>query len=210
MVRSDEELSAAFFVRPSADGSDADRRSARDAPNSEAVYTFRVGGFSHVRREAFPEDLDDPGQCVYLAVMSNMRDVTIQQLIYSFVCQFGSLVDLWPVPPPAINVHKLPWRAAILYPAPADERPLVASPVAMPLGIGPDHPRSPWCIDGQRFEPSWSLDPDDYDRPLVSFDAILMCCEASLKDPEIVRLCSGIEESQRREIDEMKDILARK
>lgn len=40
--------------------------------------------------------------------------------------------------------------------------------------------------------------------------AILMCREASLKDPEIVRLCSGIEESQRREIDEMKAILARK
>jgi uncharacterized protein (DUF305 family) len=40
--------------------------------------------------------------------------------------------------------------------------------------------------------------------------AILMCREASPKDPEIVRLCSGIEESQRREIDEMKAILARK
>jgi uncharacterized protein (DUF305 family) len=40
--------------------------------------------------------------------------------------------------------------------------------------------------------------------------AILMCREASLKDPEIVRLCSGIEDSQRREIDEMKAILARK
>lgn len=40
--------------------------------------------------------------------------------------------------------------------------------------------------------------------------AILMCREASLKDPEIVRLCGGIEESQRREIDEMKAILARK
>ncbi|MBP2278601.1 MULTISPECIES: DUF305 domain-containing protein [Sphingomonadales] len=40
--------------------------------------------------------------------------------------------------------------------------------------------------------------------------AILMCREASLKDPEVVRLCSGIEVSQRREIDEMKAILARK
>jgi uncharacterized protein (DUF305 family) len=37
-----------------------------------------------------------------------------------------------------------------------------------------------------------------------------MCREASLKDPEVVRLCSGIEVSQRREIDEMKAILARK
>ena len=40
--------------------------------------------------------------------------------------------------------------------------------------------------------------------------AILMCREATLKDPEIIRLCSGIEGSQRREIDEMKAILARK
>lgn len=40
--------------------------------------------------------------------------------------------------------------------------------------------------------------------------AILMCREASLSDPEIVRLCGEIKESQRREIDEMKTILARK
>ena len=40
--------------------------------------------------------------------------------------------------------------------------------------------------------------------------AILMCREASLSDPEIVRLCGEIKESQRREIDEMKAILARK
>ena len=40
--------------------------------------------------------------------------------------------------------------------------------------------------------------------------AILMCREASLNDPEIVRLCDQIKESQRREIDEMKAILARK
>ena len=40
--------------------------------------------------------------------------------------------------------------------------------------------------------------------------AILMCREASFSDPEIVRLCGEIKESQRREIDEMKAILARK
>lgn len=40
--------------------------------------------------------------------------------------------------------------------------------------------------------------------------AILMCREASLSDPEVVRLCGEIKESQRREIDEMKAILARK
>lgn len=40
--------------------------------------------------------------------------------------------------------------------------------------------------------------------------AILMCREASLNDPEIVRLCDQIKESQRREIDQMKAILARK
>lgn len=39
--------------------------------------------------------------------------------------------------------------------------------------------------------------------------AILMCRQAKLKDPEVVRLCKGIIESQRREIDEMKAILAR-
>lgn len=40
--------------------------------------------------------------------------------------------------------------------------------------------------------------------------AILMCREASLSDPQIVRLCDQIKVSQRREIDEMKVILARK
>ncbi len=39
--------------------------------------------------------------------------------------------------------------------------------------------------------------------------AILMCREASLTDPQIIRLCGEIKESQRREIDEMKAILAR-
>lgn len=39
--------------------------------------------------------------------------------------------------------------------------------------------------------------------------AILMCKKASLTDPQIVKLCGEIRESQRREIDEMKAILAR-
>ncbi|MDX3911555.1 MAG: DUF305 domain-containing protein [Sphingobium sp.] len=40
--------------------------------------------------------------------------------------------------------------------------------------------------------------------------AILMCREARLSDPEVVRLCTSIEQSQRQEIDEMKAILARR
>lgn len=39
--------------------------------------------------------------------------------------------------------------------------------------------------------------------------AILMCREANLRDPEIKRLCGEIIESQEREIDQMKQILAR-
>ncbi len=39
--------------------------------------------------------------------------------------------------------------------------------------------------------------------------AILMCQQAKLSDPEVKRLCSGIIQSQRREIDEMKVILDR-
>jgi predicted neutral ceramidase superfamily lipid hydrolase len=39
--------------------------------------------------------------------------------------------------------------------------------------------------------------------------AILMCQEASLSDPEIVKLCGNIIKSQREEIDQMKAILAR-
>jgi hypothetical protein len=39
--------------------------------------------------------------------------------------------------------------------------------------------------------------------------AILMCREAELTDPEILALCSGIVESQQREIDQMKAILER-
>jgi uncharacterized protein (DUF305 family) len=38
--------------------------------------------------------------------------------------------------------------------------------------------------------------------------AILMCQEASLSDPEIVKLCGNIIKSQREEIDQMKAILA--
>ncbi|RSU24880.1 DUF305 domain-containing protein [Sphingomonas koreensis] len=40
--------------------------------------------------------------------------------------------------------------------------------------------------------------------------AILMCREASLKDPEILALCDRIIESQHQEIDQMKTILARR
>lgn len=40
--------------------------------------------------------------------------------------------------------------------------------------------------------------------------AILMCREASLKDPEVLALCDGIVRSQEREIAQMKAILARR
>ncbi len=40
--------------------------------------------------------------------------------------------------------------------------------------------------------------------------AILMCREARLTDPEIIRLCDGIVRSQQREIDQMEAILARR
>ena len=40
--------------------------------------------------------------------------------------------------------------------------------------------------------------------------AILMCQEAKLSDPEVIRLCESIKRSQRQEIDEMKAILARR
>lgn len=39
--------------------------------------------------------------------------------------------------------------------------------------------------------------------------AILMCREASISDPEILKLCDEIEVSQQREIDRMKAILER-
>ena len=37
--------------------------------------------------------------------------------------------------------------------------------------------------------------------------AILMCREAAITDPELVKLCGEITESQRREIDQMNRIL---
>lgn len=40
--------------------------------------------------------------------------------------------------------------------------------------------------------------------------AILICREARLSDPEEIRLCKSIGQSQRQEIDEMKAILARR
>ena len=39
--------------------------------------------------------------------------------------------------------------------------------------------------------------------------AILMCEQATLTDPELVRLCGDIVRGQQREIDQMKDILRR-
>jgi len=39
--------------------------------------------------------------------------------------------------------------------------------------------------------------------------AVLMCNKASISDPEIVKLCGQIIESQKREIDQMKKILNR-
>jgi uncharacterized protein (DUF305 family) len=38
--------------------------------------------------------------------------------------------------------------------------------------------------------------------------AILMCREAALSDPEIIKLCAQIEQSQRREIDQMERMLS--
>ena len=43
--------------------------------------------------------------------------MTVQQLICAFACQFEQLCDLWPVPPAALDVQALPWRAALLFPA---------------------------------------------------------------------------------------------
>ena len=40
--------------------------------------------------------------------------------------------------------------------------------------------------------------------------AVLMCRESSISDPEIVALCGQIEQSQKAEIDQMKNILARR
>lgn len=40
--------------------------------------------------------------------------------------------------------------------------------------------------------------------------AILMCKEATLSDPEVIRLCKDIVEAQKREIAQMEAILARK
>jgi uncharacterized protein (DUF305 family) len=39
--------------------------------------------------------------------------------------------------------------------------------------------------------------------------AILMCQQASIRDPEVIKLCQGIIESQTREIAQMKAMLAR-
>lgn len=39
--------------------------------------------------------------------------------------------------------------------------------------------------------------------------AILMCQQASIRDPEVQTLCEGIVRSQRQEIDQMKAILQR-
>ena len=39
--------------------------------------------------------------------------------------------------------------------------------------------------------------------------AILMCREAELRDPELLKLCNDITSSQRREIEQMKAIKAR-
>ena len=61
--------------------------------------------------------------------------------------------------------------------APADERPLVST-LARPLDLGPDDPRSPWCIDEQRFEPFWNITPEDYDRTLVSISPT--ACDGTL------------------------------
>lgn len=39
--------------------------------------------------------------------------------------------------------------------------------------------------------------------------AILMCGQASISDPEIIKLCEGIKRSQQSEIDQMKEMLRR-
>jgi hypothetical protein len=53
---------------------------------------------------------------------------------------------------------------------------------------------------------------DEFLRSMIPHHsgAILMCREAKLTDPEILRLCDGIVRSQQQEIDQMKAILARR
>ena len=57
-----------------------------------------------------------------------------------------------------------------------------------------------------------TIDDSQFLRSMIPHHsgAVLMCSQASLKDPEIVALCDRIIKSQREEIDQMKALLARR
>ena len=56
-----------------------------------------------------------------------------------------------------------------------------------------------------------TIDDDSFLRSMIPHHAgaILMCQQASISDPQVKRLCGEIIQSQRQEIDEMKEILRR-
>ena len=56
-----------------------------------------------------------------------------------------------------------------------------------------------------------TIDDDSFLRSMIPHHsgAILMCQQASISDPQVKRLCGEIIQSQRREIDEMKEVLHR-
>ena len=56
-----------------------------------------------------------------------------------------------------------------------------------------------------------TIDDNSFLRSMIPHHAgaILMCQQASISDPQVKRLCGEIIQSQRQEIDQMKDILQR-
>ncbi len=136
-------------------------------------YTFYVGGGLHCRSGP---TWQDSGPYYWITVRTDVATATLDMLVKVFAQHVEQMApDFWETPLPPHDVHALPWRAAVLYPAAADERPLCepatfASSVSSAAALA-DLGNSPWNIDGQRFEPHWGVEPGDHGRSVCSFDA---------------------------------------
>lgn len=140
-----------------------------------------------------------------LAIMTVLSFVAMFALMYAMVDRFANIypnlnqaymATLMAAPMVAIEVVLM----ASMYPNKRTNALILAGSALVLIGAF-------WAIREQR-----AIGDDEFLRSMIPHhaSAILMCEQASLTDDEVRQLCGGIIESQRREIDTMKQMLDRR
>lgn len=137
-----------------------------------------------------------------LAIMAGLSFVAMFALMYAMVDRFSNIYPnlnqaymaaLMAAPMVAIEIVLM----ASMYPNKRTNALILAGSALVGIGAF-------WAIREQG-----AIGDDEFLRSMIPHHAgaILMCEQASLKEGDIRQLCGGIIESQRREIETMKQIL---